>query len=145
MMLENLKSNGLELGELKVISTGKGRSMYNEVLKIAQFNHEVNRLYCQLFMNDFSQPTWDEAPDWQKESAFNGVEFHLVSNRTPQESHESWMKQKVEDGWKYGEVKDPEKKEHPCMVPYDDLPEEQKIKDSLFTMSVEALKPLLLR
>ena len=37
-----------------------------------------------------------------------------------------------------GPVKDPEKKEHPCFLPYDELPLSQRIKDYLFTAVVEA-------
>jgi hypothetical protein len=47
------------------------------------------------------------------------------------------------DGWKYGPVKDPEKKEHPCFVPYDRLPTEQKAKDYIFGAVVKSLAPIL--
>lgn len=53
------------------------------------------------------------------------------------------MKEKEADGWKYGKVKDAEKKEHPCCVPYYDLPVKQRVKDSLFTGVVRAMKVLL--
>lgn len=61
--------------------------------KIARLCHEVNRAYCQA-MDDDSQPAWDEAPDWQRDSAMNGVEAHLMHSLTPEESHNLWMKQK---------------------------------------------------
>jgi len=53
------------------------------------------------------------------------------------------MKQKRDDGWVYGEVKDPERKTHPCMVPYDDLPIEQRAKDTLFGATVRGVLGLL--
>jgi len=53
-----------------------------------------------------------------------GVDLHLSVNAGPEKSHESWMKVKEIDGWKWGPVKDPEKKEHPCMVPFSELPKE---------------------
>ena len=40
--------------------------------------------------------------------------------------HEVWAKGRVEDGWKYGEKRDDEKKETPCLVPYELLSEEEK-------------------
>jgi len=46
---------------------------------------------------------------------------------------------KLSDGWGYGETKDPEKKEHPCMVPFNELPVEQEAKDFLFRGVVHAL------
>ena len=43
---------------------------------IARIAHEVNRVYC-LTIGDKSQPRWEDAPQWQKESAINGVEYLL--------------------------------------------------------------------
>jgi hypothetical protein len=106
---------------------------------IAKVAHAVNRAYC-LALGDDSQPKWADAPDWQKESAINGVTFHaLYPNADPSQSHENWMKEKEEAGWKYGPVKDPEKKEHPCMVPYEELPLEQRVKDYLFKAVVDEM------
>ena len=51
---------------------------------------------------------------------------------TPEDSHANWLKLKESEGWKYGPVKDPERKEHPCMVSYEKLPQSQKLKDLLF-------------
>ena len=107
---------------------------------IAQVAHEINKAYCQS-IGDHSQPTWEDAPQWQKESAVNGVKFHISNpDATPEASHESWMKQKTEEGWKYGPVKNPETKEHPCYVPYAELPTEQKSKDYLFRQVIHSLK-----
>jgi len=108
--------------------------------QIAQVAHEINKAFCAS-IGDNSQPDWDDAPDWQKSSAVNGVIFHLENpDASPSASHDSWLKQKEDEGWKYGEVKDPEKKEHPCFVPYDQLPTEQKSKDYLFKQIVHSLK-----
>ncbi len=41
-------------------------------------------------------------------------------------AHEIWSVMRMEQGWTYGPVLDDEKKEHPCLVPYSELPEEQK-------------------
>ena len=105
---------------------------------IARIAHEVNRIYCRS-IGDQSQPTWDYAPDWQKQSAISGVEY-LINNpeALPEHSHQNWLRDKKIDGWVYGPVKDPEKKEHPCMVPYGDLPEEQRAKDAFFHAVVRA-------
>jgi hypothetical protein len=50
----------------------------------------------------------------------------------PSDSHASWSAQKLRDGWEYGPVKDPEKKQHPCLVAFDDLPRDQQMKDHIF-------------
>jgi len=110
--------------------------------QVAKICHEANRAYCAT-IGDNSQVSWDEAPDWQKISAKRGVEFHLAtlnqgSEPTVAASHESWLREKTADGWKYGPVKDAEKKEHPCFVPYNELPAEQRMKDYLFVAIVAA-------
>lgn len=109
--------------------------------KIAQVAHEANRAYCAT-LGDFTQAPWEEAPDWQRSSAINGVLFQLSNMAVePSASHENWLQHKRAEGWTYGPVKDPEKKQHPCMVPYHELPVEQRRKDSLFTAIVRALAP----
>ena len=114
-----------------------------EIHEIAQVAHEINKAFCES-IGDHSQLTWDEAPVWQIISAINGVEFHLCNpDASPSASHDSWLKQKEQDGWKYGEVKDAEKKEHPCFVPYEQLPVQQQSKDYLFKQVVHSLKKFL--
>ena len=106
---------------------------------IAWVCHEINRAYCAA-TGDHSQPPWPEAPEWQKASAIQGVEAALADpDLKPEDSHVGWMAQKEADGWRYGPVKDPERKEHPCMIPYDRLPPEQRVKDHLFLAVVRSL------
>ena len=108
--------------------------------QIARVAHEINRAYCQA-LGDNSQPKWEDAPDWQRSSAINGVEFHITNpDAGPDHSHNAWLAEKEATGWKWGPVKDAERKEHPCFVPYDQLPVEQKAKDYLFRAVVHALK-----
>jgi hypothetical protein len=105
----------------------------------AMVAHEVNRAYCQS-LGDGSQVSWGEAPDWQKESAMVGVQFHLDNpDAGPEASHESWLEMKKADGWKYGKKKDEEKKTHPCFKPFAKLPKAQQAKDHLFRGVVHAL------
>ena len=56
-------------------------------------------------------------------------------------SHESWMAQKVADGWVYGPEKRPDLKQHHCIAPFAQLPREQQAKDYLFRGVVHALIP----
>ena len=41
-------------------------------------------------------------------------------------THEVWSANRMADGWTYGEKRDDEKKLHPCLVPYEELPESEK-------------------
>ena len=103
----------------------------------ARAAHEANRAWC-LAHGDESQPSWEDAPDWQRSSAINGVKGVLAGNG-PRESHAGWLAEKEATGWKWGAVKNPEAKEHPCFVPYDALPPEQKAKDGILVAVVGAV------
>ena len=106
--------------------------------RIARIAHEANRAYC-ADIGDDSQVSWDEAPEWQKESAINGVRFHWANRDAgPAASHNSWLAEKEKTGWKFGPVKDVDKKEHPCCVPYESLPASQRLKDYIFTGIVKS-------
>ncbi len=114
----------------------------DQVEQIAEVCHEANRAYCNS-IGDASQPAWLEAPAWQKDSARNGVKYHLKTlgeggEPSPSDSHESWLAEKLREGWVFGEKKDPEAKTHPCCVAYEQLPIEQKMKDYIFVAIVTA-------
>jgi hypothetical protein len=55
--------------------------------------------------------------------------------------HEVWARQRLADGWKYGPRRDDVNKEHPCLVPYEQLPESQKTYDR--NTALETLKVIL--
>lgn len=111
--------------------------------QIAEVCHGVNKAYCEA-LGDTSQPEWKDAPQWQKDSALLGVELHLAHpDAGPEQSHESWLAQKKAEGWGYGPVKDPAKKEHPCCVPFNELPTHQQAKDFIFRAVVKQLGALV--
>lgn len=55
--------------------------------------------------------------------------------------HEVWAATRVSQGWKYGPARDDAKREHPMLVPYDQLSEEEKAYDR--NTSVETLKLII--
>lgn len=110
-----------------------------ELAKIAEACHEMNRAYCFL-IGDNSQVPWAVADQWQKESAVKGVAFKLANPAaTPQSQHDAWCRDKIEDGWIWGSVKDADAKTHPCLKPYNTLPREQKVKDYIFQAVVKGM------
>lgn len=107
--------------------------------EIARVAHEINRAYCQAIGDD-SQLPWRRAPAWQQEAALDNVAFHLQHpDAGPEASHQSWMAKKLADGWQHGPVKRPELKQHPALLPFEQLPVEEKAKDFLFRAVVQAL------
>jgi RyR domain len=56
-------------------------------------------------------------------------------------SHEMWASQRIADGWTWGETRDDARKKHPCLVPYDELPESEKLYDR--NAATETLKAIV--
>ena len=54
--------------------------------------------------------------------------------------HEVWAKNRIEEGWVYGPIRDSELKTTPCLVPYEQLSENEKEYDR--TTALETLKLL---
>jgi len=108
----------------------------NDVLQIARVCHEANRAYCET-IGDSSEPSWKDTPEWKRQSATNVVMSHWAQlekaqEPSPRHIHEARVKEKQETGWSYGAVKDESKKDHPCLVPYEELPETEKLKGHIF-------------
>ena len=106
--------------------------------EVARVCHEANRALQTLLNDPAVSPSWDDAPEWQRDSAVEGV--HAARQGAgPEQLHEAWCRHKTEAGWTLGPVKDAEAKTHPCLVPYAELPAGQRVKDALFAGVVSAL------
>lgn len=106
---------------------------------IARVCHQANQAWCDV-NGDWSQEDWEDAEEWQRESAIKGVQFRIANPNAPESAqHDAWMADKVAGGWVHGEVKDADAKTHPCIVPFEELPEFQRKKDKLFCAIVDAL------
>jgi hypothetical protein len=68
-------------------------------------------------------------------------EIRDLTERLAENAHDIWARQRLQDGWKYGPTRDDAKKEHPCLVPYDQLPESEKEYDRKTAM--ETLKAII--
>lgn len=106
---------------------------------IAKICHNANKAFCE-YLGDNSQVDWEIASQEQKSSAINGVVLALARDLTPEQMHSEWKEFKVKQGWTYGPIKSEKDKVHPCIVPYDQLPQEQKFKDILFLAIVNSMK-----
>ena len=51
-------------------------------------------------------------------------------------THDAWARQRLADGWRYGPHRNDQKKEHPGLVPYQDLPESEKDYDRKISLGV---------
>jgi hypothetical protein len=107
--------------------------------QIAEVAHEANRAVQRINGETYVDPPWSEASE-ERRARLTAVVARGPAG-TPRASHEVWFREKLADGWAYGPTRDNEAKIHPCMVPYDDLPESQRAKDALFLGILRALGP----
>lgn len=49
-----------------------------------------------------------------------------LTEKIAENVHEVWSEGRMKEGWVFGEVRNDAKKETPCLVPYDELPESEK-------------------
>ena len=116
----------------------------------AKFKEELktsNELQSRLVLSiheankEIQQQTGEFIPELNEhltQAILDGVYYVLDNpNCTPEQQHNNWCYFKQQDGWRYGPVKDFERKEHPCLVPYNELPEIQQRKDSVFRQTLD--------
>jgi RyR domain len=98
---------------------------------------------CHAANNTWNAQHGDIILSWEacRGSAENSVSFLLANPEAPASAlHDVWMADKLSAGWVYREFKDAAAKTHPCLVPFDALPEWQQAKDRLFSAIVRALR-----
>lgn len=109
---------------------------------IAEFVHEALSDWARL-RGLPEYPSWSEAEEWMRASTIESVEHALAHpDAPPGAQHVQWMEQKIRDGFRWGENKDAEAKTHPMLVPFADLPEDERAKDAIVIALVKALTNL---
>lgn len=83
---------------------------------------------------------YEPKPIDTSEVQLNG-EIVELTERLAENAHEVWAKQRMADGWRYGRRRDETKKEHPSLVPYEELSEAEKEYDR--KTAIETLKAML--
>lgn len=68
-------------------------------------------------------------------------ELNVLAERIAKNVHDVWAQNRLNEGWSYGSVRNDALKQHPCLVPYEELPENEKEYDR--ATSRETLKLIL--
>lgn len=64
-----------------------------------------------------------------------------LTEKLAKNTHEVWAKTRLEQGWKWGEMRDDTRKLHPCLIPYEALSEDEKTFDR--NTALETLRLIL--
>jgi len=64
-----------------------------------------------------------------------------LTERLARNAHDIWARQRLADGWRFGVERNDQRKEHPCLVPYDELPESERQYDR--HAALESLKTVI--
>ena len=67
------------------------------------------------------QPAWDELPAWQQDAMVD-VTRRCMVGATPEQLHALWVQHYSAHGWTYGPQKNWETKQHPVILPWQQLP-----------------------
>jgi hypothetical protein len=68
-------------------------------------------------------------------------DIHELTELLAKNAHEIWAERRLTEGWRYGQHRDDAAKEHPCLVPYEDLPESEKEYDRI--MAIKTLRTIM--
>jgi ryanodine receptor 2 len=64
-----------------------------------------------------------------------------LTEQLAENAHDNWARQRLSQGWTYGPQRNDTRKEHPCLIPYADLPDEEKKYDR--DTAMETLKAII--
>lgn len=87
----------------------------------------------------YDQAIFDEA---QRQRRIAAMRECAAKSTSDAERHESWMAMHLESGWVYGEEFDPQKKTHPNLKPWDELPASTRSKARIFDFCAKAAAKL---
>jgi hypothetical protein len=64
-----------------------------------------------------------------------------LTEQLAENAHDHWARRRIAEGWSWGPARDDAAKKHPCLVPYDQLPESEKQYDR--DSALETLRAIL--
>lgn len=109
-----------------------------EEIALAEVVHTAACALQDVQGDECPAPPWACAPAYMQATCLDGVR-RAMAGETAEQHHEAWCEFKRAAGWTYGPVKDAEKKTHPCLVPFGELPRHQQVKDTVFLAVVRAM------
>jgi len=101
---------------------------------VTKLIYEAARKEAEWSGRSIVPEAWEDRDEKFRKQMVDVVQKYIKSNKipTPEEAHNSWVKAYLDMGWKYGKVRDTKKKTHPDLLPFDQLPKDERDKDAIF-------------
>jgi len=117
----------------------------NNIERIAEILYEATRREAEWSQRSIVPEAWNDRDDAFRKQFVQVIQNYLTMDKlpTPEEAHDSWVKAYTDMGWVYGPERDPVKKTHPDMVPFDQLPKDERDKDAIFLALIYAVRLLM--
>lgn len=112
--------------------------------RVAKWIYEATRVEAEWSERSIVPEAWEDRDDKFRKQFVDIIGKYLAADKlpTPEEAHDSWMDAYFIMGWKYGEKRDTTAKTHPDLLPFDQLPKDERDKDAIFLAFVWLAKQL---
>jgi len=113
--------------------------------EIARLIYEATRIEAGWSNRPVVPEAWEQRDEKFRKQFIEIVSQYLSMQElpSPEEAHISWMDAYLLMGWQYGETRNPIKKTHPDILPFDQLPKDERDKDAIFLSFLWLVKFLL--
>ena len=105
----------------------------------AKAAHDANFHYNKFRGIDRDGKLWEDCSDEEKHRLLNAAGRIFDNPKlTPEELHKLWCEDMLSRGWKYGDAYSFADKTHPCIASYNEIPDEDKLKDTMYLSIIRA-------
>lgn len=104
-------------------------------LQICRIVHATNIALQAVDGDEMPSEPWDS---WPRQATTLAGVLRVLNGLTAKENHENWVAEMTARGWQLG-AKDPDKKLHPCLVPWEELPAAYRRRARVFEALVNEL------
>jgi RyR domain len=103
-------------------------------IELPEANKEFNRAFVRNIPKSVERMGYSIVPIGNKKSIkqFQPNEIESFAEM----EHERWSKEKLDNGWQFGKIKDADHKLHPCLIPWSGLPEDEREKDRILVLRI---------
>ncbi len=111
----------------------------------ARLIYEATRIEAEWSERSIVPEQWKRRDEKFKKQFVNIINKYLLKEKlpTPEEAHQSWMDSYFKMGWKYGKKRNIIKRTHPDLLPFNELPKDERDKDAIFLVFVWLMKNII--